>query len=69
MALNKNTLKADIKNIITEMRSRTENSDDEFADRLATAVDTFIKTATITYQTGLTALNGPVTGTFQGKLE
>jgi hypothetical protein len=69
MGLNKNALKADIKNIITEMRSRTENSDDEFADRLASAVDTFVKTATITYQTGLTAPNGPVTGTFQGKLE
>jgi len=69
MALNKNTLKQDIKVIITEMRSRTENSDDEFADRLATAIDTYVKTATITYQSGLTAPNGPVTGTFQGKLE
>jgi hypothetical protein len=69
MSLNKNNLKAEIKNSITEMRTRKENSDDEFADRLATAIDTYVKTATIVYQAGLTAPNGPVSGTFQGKLE
>lgn len=69
MALNKNTLKQDIKNIITDMRERSENSDDEFADRLANAFDRYVKTATIIYQSGLTAPNGPVSGTFQGKLE
>jgi hypothetical protein len=69
MSLNKGNLKAEIKNIITEMRARTENSDDEFSDRLATAIDNYVKNATIVYQTGLTAPNGPVLGTFQGKLE
>lgn len=69
MALNKNVLKQDIKGIITEMRTRKDNSDDEFAERLATVIDKYVKTATITYQSGLTAPNGPVTGSFQGKLE
>ncbi|MDA6067990.1 hypothetical protein NJT12_00035 [Flavobacterium sp. AC] len=69
MALNKNVLKQDIKGIITEMRTREDNSDDEFAERLATVIDKYVKTATITYQSGLTAPNGPVTGSFQGKLE
>jgi hypothetical protein len=69
MSLNKNNLKTDIKDIITDMRSREENSDDEFADRLATVIDSYVKNATIIYQSGLIAPNGPVTGTFQGKLE
>lgn len=69
MALNKDDLKQDIIEIITDMRSRDENSDEEFANRLATAIDTYVKAAKIVYQSGLAAPNGAVTGTFQGKLE
>ncbi|MWB92993.1 hypothetical protein GON26_01340 [Flavobacterium sp. GA093] len=69
MGLNKGALKQDILDIITDMRNRDENSDDEFATRLSTAIDTYVKTAVIVYQSGLTAPNGAVTGTFQGNLE
>lgn len=69
MALDKGQLKNEIKTLMTEMRERTENSDDEFADRLATAIDKYVKTAGIVYQAGLVAPQGPVTGTFKGKLE
>ena len=47
MALNKAILKAEIKQIMTDMRTREANADDEYADRLSTAIDTFIKTAQV----------------------
>lgn len=69
--LNKPQLKAGIKNLMTEMRTRTENADDEFATRLADLIDEYVKSATITYTSGLIAPpnGGPVTGTFTGNLE
>ncbi|KGO88375.1 hypothetical protein Q765_00190 [Flavobacterium rivuli WB 3.3-2 = DSM 21788] len=69
MALNTPVLKEDIKTIATEMRTRTEISDDEFAERLSIAIERFVKSASIIYVNGLTAPNGPVTGTFAGNLE
>ncbi|MGJ5643200.1 hypothetical protein [Formosa sp. S-31] len=69
MALDKDSLKANIIQIMTDMMEREENSIEEFAERLSTAVDTYVKTATIVYTTGLTAPNGAVTGSFQGNLE
>ena len=47
MALNKAILKAEIKQIMTDMRTREANADDEYADRMSTAIDTFIKTAQV----------------------
>ncbi len=47
MALNKPALKAEIKQILTDMRTRTENADDEFATRLSDAIDTYVKTAQV----------------------
>lgn len=71
MALNTPQLQADIVTIVTDMRTRTEVSDSEFANRLATVIETYVKTATIIYTTGLIAPTGggPVTGTFTGQLE
>jgi hypothetical protein len=69
MALNKDSLKADIIDILTDMRNREDNSDTEFAERLTNAIDTYVKEAKIVYQSGLTTPNGPVTGNFQGQLE
>lgn len=69
MALNKNDLKNDIIQIMTDMRTREVNSDEEYAERLATAIDNYVKAATIIYTAGLTAPNGPVTGTFEGNLQ
>lgn len=71
MALNTPQLQEDIVTIVTDMRTRTEVSDTEFANRLATAIETYVKTATIVYTTGLVAPSGggAVTGTFTGQLE
>lgn len=69
MALNKEELKNNIIQIMADMRERTENSDEEYAERLSEAIDSYVKTATIVYTTGLTAPNGPVTGTFEGNLQ
>lgn len=69
MALNKNDLKEDIIEIMTDMRTREVNSDEEYAERLANAIDSYVKNATIVYTAGLTAPNGPVTGTFEGNLQ
>lgn len=69
MALNKNDLKGDIIQIMKDMRKREANADEEYAERLANAIDSYVKNATIVYTAGLTAPNGPVTGTFEGNLQ
>lgn len=69
MALNKAELKTQIAAIMTDMMAREDTSIDEFAGRLSTAIDTYVKTAAIVYTSGLTAPNGAVTGTFSGNLE
>lgn len=69
MALNKEDLKNNIIQIMKDMRTRTENADEEYATRLSDAIDSYVKAATIVYTTGLTAPNGPVTGTFEGNLQ
>lgn len=53
MALNKILLKQQILTLMTEMRSREEVSDDEYAERLSTIIDTYIKSATITVPMGI----------------
>jgi len=68
MALNKNDLKNDIIQIMKDMRKRTDNADEEYAERLSNAIDDYVRKATIVYTVGLTAPNGPVTGTFEGNL-
>ncbi len=55
MPLNKATLKNQIKNLCAEMRTKTEVSDDVYADKLATIIDAYIKTATITVMGVITA--------------
>ena len=45
--LNKAALKAEIQAIMTDMRTREENADSEYADRLATAIDTYVKGAQV----------------------
>ena len=41
--LNKTELKQSIRALLTDMRERTEVSDDEFAERLAGIIDAYIK--------------------------
>jgi hypothetical protein len=45
--LNKAVLKSTIQAIMTDMRTREENADAEYADRLATAIDTYVKGAQV----------------------
>lgn len=53
MALVKSTLKASILSLLSSMREKTEISDEEFADKLATAIDSYIKSATVTVAAGI----------------
>lgn len=53
MPLVVNTLKTDILSLLTGMREKTEVSDDEFAGKLAAAIDKYIKTATVTVAAGI----------------
>ena len=71
MALVKQTLKTEIKSILNSLKTETDQKQaiDEFADRLATAIDNYIKTATVnTTVTGSSATGGPVTATGTGTL-
>lgn len=69
MALNKTQLKNGIKQLMQDMMQRDQASIDEFAERLATLIDNYVKEATIVYESGLQSPHGPVVGTFNGHLE
>lgn len=71
MALNKITLQQDIKQAFKDMKQA--DTDEEqglnmFCDKLASALDKYVRSAQINYITGLVAPQGPVTGTFNGNL-
>jgi hypothetical protein len=53
MSLNKPVLKNGIKTLLDDMLNREENSNDEYADRLSTLIDTFVKSATVTVAIGI----------------
>lgn len=53
MPLDKSKLKKDINSLLSDMRTRTEVSDAEFAMRLAGIIDEYIKSATITVPAGI----------------
>ena len=55
MALDKNILKASIVTIMTDMLSREETSVEEFAERLSTAIDAYVKAGVVT---GVCPTNG-----------
>lgn len=65
MALNKAALKTAIVSLLTDMLTKEENSIDEFATRLSNAVDTFVKSGTVsvTVTTSGTATSHTGTGT------
>lgn len=70
MAMNIDTLKGKIADLLTDMLERDNTSIDEFATRLATAVVEEVQKADVIYTSGLIAPSGggPVTGTFEGNL-
>ncbi len=49
----KPTLQKQILDLLTEMRTRTEISDADFAASLADIIDTYVKSATITIAAGI----------------
>lgn len=69
MALNKNGLKVNLRALYNDTLDNKglspEGAKEAFINGLANAIETFIKTATVNYITGLTsASGGVVTGTF-----
>jgi len=71
MALNRQTLKQEILNILNTLKDETDQASaiDQFADRLATAIDNYVRSATVTTTvTGATASGDAVTGTGTGSL-
>jgi len=66
MALVKSTLEVQILALLSDMYSRTENPEQahaDFANLLATAIDTYIKTATVIVNPGQGVQVAPITGT------
>jgi hypothetical protein len=66
MALNKDTLKGQIKAAFQAQAGKTDNPDaalDDLSDKIAIAIDAYIKSATINNIPVLTSPSGPVTGT------
>lgn len=47
MALNKDSLKNSIQTLLSDMRTREDVSDSEFATRLADAIDAFVRTGEV----------------------
>lgn len=68
MALDKATLKNEIKSLMQDMLQKEQSSIDEFATRLSDAVDTYVKTATVSTTVTGTCSTGPITGTGTGTL-
>jgi len=45
------------------------DAEDAFVDAVATAIDTYVRTASLVYSTGLVAGSNPVTGDIVGGLD
>ncbi len=65
MALNKTLLKQEILLLMKDMQTREEDALEEFANRLSTAIDSYVKSITIQYVAGLANQGGPVVGAAQ----
>ena len=66
MALNKEQLKQGIIRLQQEMLTKTEPSMEEYAERLASLIDTFVKSGEVTVQSGITLQAGTYTGATTG---
>lgn len=66
MALDKTALKSNLKALLEDMMTRETDSLEEFADRLSTMIDTYVKTATITVQPGIVLNAGGYPGSTTG---
>ena len=62
MALNKQALKQGIISLQRDMLTKTEPSMEEYAERLASLIDTFVRSGKVTVQAGITLQAGAYTG-------
>lgn len=66
MALNKQALKQGIISLQQDMLTKTDASMEEYADRLASLIDAFVKSGEVTVQPGITLQAGTYTGATTG---
>lgn len=66
MALNKEKLVQDIIQIQTEMLQKEEKDFEDYAQKLAAAIDEFVKSGTVTVQAGIALQAGTYTGATTG---
>ena len=62
MGLNKEQLKQGIITLQQDMLTKTNSSTDEYAERLASLIDAFVKSGEVTVQAGITLQAGAYTG-------
>lgn len=72
MGLNKEQLKQGIIRLQQDMLTKTDVSMEEYAERLASLIDTFVRSGEVTVQAGITlqagAYTGATTGTGKGTI-
>ena len=66
MALDKQTLKADIIALQQDMQRKTDASMEEYAERLASLIEAFVKSGEVTVQAGIALQAGSYTGATTG---
>ena len=62
MALNKQALQQGIIRLQQDMQRKTDASMEEYAERLASLIDTFVRSGEVTVQAGITLQAGAYTG-------
>lgn len=62
MGLDKEQLKQGIISLQRDMLTKTEPSMEEYAERLASLIDTFVRSGEVTVQAGITLQAGAYTG-------
>jgi hypothetical protein len=62
MALNKQALQQGIIRLQQDMQRKTDASMEEYAERLASLIDDFVKSGEVTVQAGITLQAGAYTG-------
>ena len=62
MALNKEALKQGIIALLRDMLTKTDNSIEEYAERLASLIEAFVKSGEVTVRAGITLQAGTYAG-------
>ena len=67
MALNKQALQQGIIRLQQDMQRKTDASMEEYAERLASIIDDFVRSGEVTVATGITLQAGAYTGATTGE--